>query len=181
LPSTIDLWMDELKVGRTFATNGPLIEFKLGGEMVGSELKFDGPQATVPFTAKLRSIVPVDHLEIVCNGQVVKTLPIDAAKESADISDTLPLQESGWCVLRAWSEKAEYPVMDNYTYATTSPVYVTIAGKRAYSKKDADYFEAWIDRTIEVTSQYPDWNSPAEKELVLKRLHEARSVYENLH
>jgi len=71
--------------------------------------------------------------------------------------------------------------MDNYSYATTSPVYVSIAGKRAYSKKDAEYFEAWIDRTFEITSQYPDWNSPAEKELVLKRLHEARSIYEDLH
>jgi hypothetical protein len=60
-------------------------------------------------------------------------------------------------------------------------VYVTIAGKRTHSKKDAEYFEAWIDQTIEVTSQYPDWNSPAEKNLVLKRLREARSVYQNLH
>jgi TolB protein len=71
--------------------------------------------------------------------------------------------------------------MDNYTYATTSPVYISIAGKRSYSKKDAEYFAAWIDRTTEITSQYPDWNSPSEKELVLKRLHEARSIYENLH
>jgi len=136
-PVGIDTWLDELKQGRTFATNGPLIEFKLGGQMVGSELKFDAPQPSVPFTVKLRSIVPVDHLEIVCNGQVVKTLSTDATKESADISGSLPLHESGWCVLRAWSEKAEYPVMDNYSYATTSPVYVSIAGKRAYSKKDA--------------------------------------------
>jgi TolB protein len=180
-PASVDTWLDELKLGRTFATNGPLIEFKLGGEMVGSELKFDAPQTAVPFTAKLRSIVPVDHLEVVCNGKVMKTLPTDTAKESADISGTLPLEGSGWCVLRAWSEKAEYPVMDNYIYATTSPVYVTIAGKRACSKKDAEYFEAWIDRTIEITSQYPDWNSPAEKELVLTRLREARSIYENLH
>jgi len=180
-PASIDTWLDGLKQGRTFATNGPLIEFKLGGEMVGSELKFDSSQKAVPFTAKLRSIVPVDHLEIVCNGKVVQTLATDAAKESADISGSLPLQESGWCVLRAWSEKAEFPVMDNYTYATTSPVYVTIAGKRAYSRKDVEYFAAWIDRTIEVTSQYPDWNSPEEKELVVKRLHEARSVYQNLH
>ncbi|HET6929544.1 MAG TPA: CehA/McbA family metallohydrolase [Candidatus Acidoferrum sp.] len=180
-PASVDTWLDELKQGRTFATNGPLIEFKLGGEMVGSELKFDSPQTAVPFAAKLRSIVPVDHLEAVCNGKVVKTLPTGAAKESADTTGTLPLQESGWCVLRAWSEKTEYPVMDNYTYATTSPVYVTIGGKRAYSKKDAEYFQAWIDRTIEITSQYPDWNSPEEKDLVLKRLGQARSIYENLH
>jgi TolB protein len=180
-PASIDTWLDELKQGRTFATNGPLIEFKLGGEMVGSELKFDVPQSSLSFSVKLRSIVPVDHLEIVCNGKVVKTLPTDAAKESADIAGSLPLQESGWCVLRAWSEKAEYPVLDNYSYATTSPVYVAIGGKRAYSKKDAEYFTAWIDRTIEITSQYPDWNSPAEKEYVLKRLREARAVYEQLH
>ena len=153
---------------------------KLGGEMVGSELKFDAPQSSVSFTAKLRSIVPVDHLEIVCNGKVAKSLATDTAKESADITGTLPLQESGWCVLRAWSEKAEYPVMDNYSYATTSPVYVTVAGKRAYSRKDAEYFAAWIDRTIEITLQYPDWNSPAERDFVLKRLREARSVYQQL-
>jgi hypothetical protein len=180
-PASIDTWLDELKLGRTFATNGPLIEFKLGGQMVGSDLKFDSPQTSVPFTAKLRSIVPVDHLEVVCNGKVAQTLPTDASKESADTNGFLPLQESGWCVLRAWSEKAEYPVMDNYSYATTSPVYVTIARKRAYSKKDAEYFEAWIDRTFEITSQYPDWNSSTEKELVLKKLREARSVYVNLH
>ena len=62
----------DLKQGRTFATNGPLLEFRLGGEMVGSELKFDAAQEAVPFTAKLRSIVPVDHLEVVCNGKVVQ-------------------------------------------------------------------------------------------------------------
>src|SRR5260221_4488870 len=129
-PASIDTWLDELKQGRTFATNGPLIEFKLGGKMVGTEVKFGAPQASVPFTVKLRSIVPVDHLEIVCNGKVVKTLPTDAAKESAAISGTLALQESGRGVLLAWSDKAEYPVMDNYSYATTSPVYVTIGGER---------------------------------------------------
>jgi len=179
-PANVDTLLDELKRGRTFATNGPLIEFTMGGEMVGSELKFDVAPAGVAFTAKLRSIVPVDHLEVVCNGKVVQSLLLDGSKESADMKGSLALQESGWCLLRAWSEKAEYPVMDKYTYATTSPVYVTIGGRRAYSKKDAEYFEAWIDRTLEVTSQYPDWNSGAEKELVLKRLREGRSVYESL-
>jgi Tol biopolymer transport system component len=178
-PASIDTWMDELKRGRTFATNGPLIEFKLGGEMVGSELKFDAAQAAVPFTARLRSIVPVDHLEVVCNGKVAQSLLKNGPKDTADVEGTLALSESGWCVLRTWSEKAEYPVMDNYAYATTSPVYVTVGGKRAYSKKDAEYFEAWIDRTTEITAGYPDWNSAAERELVLKRLREARGVYES--
>jgi len=177
--SSIETFLDNLKQGRTFATNGPLVEFKLGGEMVGSELKLDGAQKGVPFTAKLRSVVPVEHLEVVCNGKVAQSL-LKQASDTADFSGEIPLGESGWCVLRAWSEKAEYPVMDHYAYATTSPVYVTIAGKRAYANKDAEYFAAWIDRTIEATSQYPDWNSAEEKELVLNRLREARKIFEGL-
>ena len=173
-------WLQALKKGRTFATNGPLIEFTLRGQKVGDELKFEGAQAAVPFTAKLRSIVPVDHFEVLCNGRVVETLKLAGARDSADITGTLPLEESGWCVLRASSDNAEYPVLDNYVYATTSPVYVTIGGKAPRSPEDAKYFAAWIDRTIDTTSHYPDWNSPAEKEYVLKRLAEAKTIYEKL-
>ncbi|MGC1613676.1 MAG: CehA/McbA family metallohydrolase [Candidatus Acidiferrum sp.] len=178
--ASLQTWMDSLKHGRTFATNGPLIEFTLGGQMVGDEMKFDGEQAAVVFTAKLRSIVPVDHFEVVCNGRVTATLKLEGARDSADISATMPLKESGWCVLRASSDEAEYPVLDNYVYATTSPIYVTIGGKAPRSPEDAKYFAAWIGRTIDVTSQYPDWNSPAEKDYVLKRLLEAKGIYEKL-
>ena len=60
------------------------------------------------------------------------------------------------------------------------PVYVTVAGKRAYSKEDADYFKAWIDRIIEITDAYPDWNSPEEKQGVMNTLRQARAVYDSL-
>jgi len=176
----IEAWMDSLKKGRTFATNGPLIEFTLDGQRVGEELKFDGAQTAVAFTAKLRSIVPVDHFEVVCNGRIAQTLPLQEARDSGDVKGTLPLKESGWCVLRASSDNAEYPVLDNYVYATTSPVYITIGSKPPRSQADAKYFAAWIDRMIDTTSLYPDWNSPAEKAFVLKRLLDAKIIYEQL-
>lgn len=179
-PVSLEAWMDSLRNGRTFATNGPLIDFTLGGLRVGDELKFDGARAAVPFTAKLRSIVPVDHFEVVCNGRVAQTLKLEGARDSGDVKGTLPLKESGWCVLRASSDNAEYPVLDKYVYATTSPIYVTFSGEAPRSTEDARYFAAWVDRTIDVTSHYPDWNSPAEKEYVLKRLTEAKAVYEKL-
>jgi TolB protein len=179
-PTSIETWMENLKKGRTFATNGPLIEFTLGGETVGGELKFESAQAAVPFTAKMRSVVPVDHLEVVCNGKVAQILKLEGTRDFADDSGTVPVNESGWCVLRIWSEKAEYPVMDNYAYATTSPVYVTLGGKRAFAKEDADYFVAWIDRTIQITDQYPDWNSAEEKEGVMKKLRDAKAIYAGL-
>ena len=175
-----ELWFEALNRGRTFATNGPLIEFAIAGQRVGEELKFDSAQEAVPFTAKMRSIVPVDHLEVVCNGKVVRTLKLEEARNSAEITGTLPMKESGWCLLRAWSEKAEYLVLDNYAYATTSPIYVTIGGKGPRSPEDARYFAAWIERVMDATSSYPDWNSTAEKEYVMKKLAEGKAVYEKL-
>ena len=176
----LDEWMDSLKNGRTFATNGPLVSFTLEGKTVGDELRLDSPQPAVPFTARLNSIIPVDHFEVVCNGKVLTEVKLDSAREAADVHGTIPVKESGWCVLRAWSDKAEYPVMDNYAYATTSPIYINVAGAKPRSPEDAKYFAAWIARTIEITSAYPDWNSPREKELVLRRLSEAKQIYEKM-
>jgi TolB protein len=191
--------LDALKNGATFATNGPLLDFSLGGQEIGSELNFAEPQGAVPFRVKLRSIVPLNHFEIVCNGKTVKKLALPPPEariprgskaggdfygtrfaEASDEGGTVPLQGSGWCVLRASSDKAEYPVLDNYVYATTSPIYVTIGGKPPRSTEDAKYFVAWIKRVEDVTSHYPDWNSAGEKEGVLKQLARAKEVFEKL-
>ena len=83
-------------------------------------------------------------------------------------------------MLRASSDKAEYPVPDNYVYATTSPVYVTIGGKKPSSPEDAKYFVAWVARVMEETGKYPDWNSAAEKEYVMGKLAEGKRVFEGL-
>jgi TolB protein len=172
-------WFEALRHGRTFATNGPLLEFHIPQADIGDDLQLKEAQ-TVQFTAKLRSIAPVDHLEVVCNGKVAKDLKLEKDRRSVDMEGTLPLKESGWCVLRTWSDTAEYPVMDKYAYATTSPIYVTIADRKPRSPKDAKYFAAWIQRTIEVTENYPDWNSAEEKEGVRKKLKEAQKIYEGM-
>jgi Tol biopolymer transport system component len=179
-PLDIVALLEALKKGRTFATNGPLLDFSLGGESIGGELKFDAPQTVIPFKARLRSIVPVDHFEMVCNGRVVQALPLNSARDAAEASGAVAMKESGWCVLRASSDKAEYPVLDNYVYATTSPIYVTIGGRPPRSTEDAKYFVAWIERVEDATSHYPDWNSVAEKAGVLRELAQAKEIFEKL-
>ncbi len=169
-------WLAALKAGRSFASNGPLLDFSLGGQPIGAELQLARPGRQA-FTAHLRSIVPIDHLEIVCNGRVVRSLPLTGGRTEADVTGQLPLATSGWCVLRASSDRAEYPVLDNYPYATTSPIYVTMAGRPQRAPEDAAYFVAWIERVIEATGRHPDWNSAAEKDAVIARLREAQALY----
>ena len=127
-PLNIDHWLDSIKHGRTFATNGPLLGFSLGGKELGDELSLPAGENKVKFTAWLRSFVPVDHLQVICDGDVVRDLKLTGNGETADFEDTLPISRSGWCLLRAWSEKAEHPILDMYPYATTSPIYVKVAG-----------------------------------------------------
>jgi len=178
-PLAVGPWLAALKAGRSFATNGPLLGFQLGGASIGDELEFATARSDVPFSARLASIVPVDHLDLVCNGRVVRSFLHQAASRAA-FEGRIALRESGWCLLRASSDAARAPILDNYVYATTSPIYVSIGGRKPQSPADARYFAAWIDRVTESTSAYPDWNSGAERAGVLERLAQAKAVYVGL-
>jgi TolB protein len=176
-PLNIDPWLTSLKQGHTFATNGPLLGFTLGGRNLGDELRLPASENKIKFTAWLRSIVPIDHLEVICNGRVVRELKLTDDRETADVEDVIPISQSGWCLLRAWSDKAEHPVLDAYPYATTSPIYVTVAGSAPKPIDDAAYFVAWIDRMIQDAKSNRDWNTQAEKSSTLNLLEQARAVY----
>ena len=176
-PLDIASWLDSLKNGHTFATNGPLLGFTLGGKEPGEELRLPAGDNKVQFKAWLRSIVPVDHLQVICNGDVASALKLTGDRETLDAEDTISISRSGWCLLRAWSEKPEHPILDLYPYATTSPVYVTVTGSDVKSPGDAAYFAAWIDRLIEAAKKNQDWNTGAEKKEVLETLIKARQIY----
>jgi Tol biopolymer transport system component len=173
-------WLENLKRGRTFATNGPLLGFTLGEQPIGSELKLPAGSHEVKFRAWLRSIVPVDHLQIVCNGNVVRDLKLGPKRDTADEEGSLSISSTGWCVLRASSDKAEYPILDLYPYATTSPIYMNVDGSARHAKEDASYFIAWIDQLIASTQANKAWNSESEKQIVMDQLSRARKVYAGL-
>jgi hypothetical protein len=179
-PARPSTWLAALKSGHTFASNGPLLGFTLGSKEVGDELKLPAGEQKVKFTAWMRSIVPVDHLEVVCNGRVAQDLKLSGNRQSADAEGTVAFAQSGWCVLRASSDKPEYPVLDDYVYATTSPIYVSVQGSATKSPEDAGYFIGWIDRLTEAARANREWNSQAEQTAVQTTLDEARQVYVGL-
>jgi Tol biopolymer transport system component len=182
-PLKIEPWLESIKAGRTFATNGPLLRFSLGGVGIGGELRLQrksSEKVEVRFSAEMNSIVPVDHLQIVCNGKVAREVALAGDHTSAHIADSLALDSSGWCVLRAFSDKAEYPILDLYPYATTSPVYVHMDGAPLRSTADAAYFVAWVDHLIAAAQGNSSWNTDAERESVLSLLREARARYAKL-
>jgi Tol biopolymer transport system component len=174
---THDAWLAALKAGRTFVTNGPLLEFTLDGREPGGEIRLPAGGGTLRARAVLRSIVPVDRLEIVANGEVVATLETRAGGTTADASRPLRVTGSGWYTLRAWRERPHHPVLDIYPFGTTSPIYVTVGGAPIRSRPDAEYFLRWIDRLDQAARAHPDWNTSEEKAAVLADLQAARAVF----
>lgn len=176
-PLTQRSFLGAIKAGRTFATNSALLELSINGQGIGSELQLPNGRHGVRVRARMRSLIPIEHLEIVKNGDVVATLPVAADSMSASADTTLQIDKSAWILLRAWSRGARHPIYDFAPMATTSPVYITVGGAPIRSQKDAEYFIAWIDRLIASAERYQEYNTPAEKERVLARLSEARAEY----
>jgi TolB protein len=168
--------LDSLRAGRSFATNGPLLELTVNGQGLGDEVRLPASGAEVRARMRLRSNVAIDHLELVVNGEP-REIPLVGDRRSIDTTVRVPVRRSGWILLRARSDSAQYPVLDLYPYATTSPVYLTVGGRPARSRADAEYFVAWIDRVRAAAEASRDWNTRAERESVLAELRRARAEF----
>jgi hypothetical protein len=166
-----------LKQGRTFASNGPQLAIEVAGKAPGDTLELPAGGQTVRYRAALRSPVAIDHFEVVLNGRVVARHRLTKGRTHADVSGQLKLNQSGWIVLRAWNDGADPLILDLYPYATTSPVYVSVAGAPTDSPADARYFVHWLDRTIAAAEGRTDYNDDRERKATLDYLHAAQAVY----
>ncbi len=176
-PLTRDGYLAGLKAGRSFATNGPLVEMTLGGKALGDEIPLPPGGGSLRLRATLRSFVPVERFELVSNGEVVARFDPGVDSTGATVDTTITISRSGWYTLKAWSTRARHPVLDIYPFATTSPIYVTVGGEPIRSPSDAAYFVRWIDRLDSLARTSTAWNSKAEQEGTLRKFGEARKVF----
>ncbi len=172
-------WLEGLKNGRTLATNSAILGFEINQSGPGSELQLKGRKANVNYKGFMRSVIPMDHLEIISNGKVIKQISLIGDKTSADFEGTISIEKSGWVLLRAWNDNAHIDIQDFYPYATTSPIYIFLNQQPVRSTEDATYFLQWIDKVYESASKQV-YLTESEKALTLNNINEARKVYERI-
>ncbi len=165
-----------LREGRNFVSNGPLLGLEIGGVRPGGTLAVDGNTDTTYHVA-MRSPLPVDHLELVYNGRVVKSFTLRGDRHTLDNGGVVHLPRSGWLLLRAWNEGADPLLFDLYPYATTSPVYVSSPRPPPPAGSDAAYFVSWLDRLLDEVGSRDDFNSEQEKRVTLEYFRHARDEY----
>ena len=164
-------WLDAIRMGRTFVTNGPLLSFTLDGHEAGDSIVLSTAR---PLRAHvtLKSNVPIDHLQLVSNGKVVARL--DGA---TDTTFNMTPDRTGWFLLRAYSDKPRLPILDLYPFASTSPIYVRVGDARPRCGEDAEYFLTWIDLLTPRVRSDTHWNSASEREQTLEMIARARAIF----
>ncbi len=102
-PLRYDTWLDAVRRGRTFVTNGPVIELAIAGVGVGDEITLTGPRPVrgvgrVRFDPE-RDVI--NRLELVQGGAVVQVEETPFGPGELRINTRLSVEQSTWVALRA--------------------------------------------------------------------------------
>ncbi len=177
---TYAAWIDAYKRGRSFATNGPLLQFSVNGHEAGDEIRADHGPVKLEVVATVESIVPMDAVDLIVNGRSVKRIALGADKFKLQIKEPLELAESAWVALRVHGPGHRLAPNDREVYAHTSPVYVTIGGRPVAAPEDARFFVEQIDILIARVDQRGVFENRAQRDELVRRFREGQDVYRQL-
>lgn len=94
-------WIDAVRAGRTFVSNGPLIESTLNGVVPASRLDLSADIKPLQVRAAVKSAVRFEHLELLWNGDVIADIASTTSPPyHAVLERELPLQARGWLAVR---------------------------------------------------------------------------------
>jgi hypothetical protein len=170
-PLTYEAWLAGVRRGRTFVTNGPILDFRVAGKEMGEEVLLDRAGAVtiegrVRFDPKRDR---VDRLELIENGQLTGSFP--RLNNAGEISFRLPYQvhQSCWLAIRSRGWRLdETSSFSNKSLAHSAPVYLTLknAPELAQGPLAQAMARSWIARLEDLEArlapdQVPILSQPA--------------------
>lgn len=177
-PLTVESWLQGITRGRTFATTGPMLFLEVEGKQPGDEIALaSGDNPTLTVRTETISIVPIDSLQILVNGEVVETVHATDRFHLTHES-TVALPHGGWVAARVLGPPSPY-IGDDYAFAQTSPVYVVVNGRRFVSAEDVRFLHETVD-AIWNRVENSNWRTAREKEEFHATVEAAREVYRRL-
>lgn len=134
-----DAWWQGLKAGRSFVTNGPLLRVHANGQPPGTVIKArKGSKVSIDLTGRLDGRDPVRHIEVIVNGLVHQTIPMEQLSATGKIGQ-LSFDSSGWFLVRSIAD-----IPETFRFASTAPFYVEIGETpNRISRQSAAFFLDW--------------------------------------
>jgi hypothetical protein len=181
------------RAGRTFATNGPLVDFRINGVGPGDTLRLNRPDDTLDIRFEACSIGRLKRLEVVANGKVIHSSGPQSDPHRISGSVRFGAERSRWFAARVFGPADEHlagelegqplgaEAYGAVQFAHTSPVEVCVQGApvRDAQPGDAEYFARWCDAVLTAWHahllQSPE--SGRHAPLVVERIRRAKDVF----
>lgn len=130
---TYDLWKEAVRSAETFVTCGPLMEFNVDGNRMGSRVKMAANGGTVDVVWEVASItMPMTKVELVVNGEVREGTSVKPLKAKGRWRVKIP--HSSWLALLV---RGRYAGQPEIVAAHSSPVMVEVKGSEFFAAADA--------------------------------------------
>lgn len=127
-------YLAALKAGQSFVSTGPILDLRVAGQRPGQVIRTPG--STVDWTLTVASTVPLSRIELLVNGEVVQTLPVPSQFPARqELQGRLTLPSGGWVAARAVGKLTQWPAMDSYPFAHTSPIWLGTQGSTDPDKR----------------------------------------------
>ena len=168
-------WLDGLRAGRTFITNGPLLRLEVAGHGPGHDvLAPAGPN--LPVVVEWSGAQPIDRIEVVVDGEVVATDADLGGALSGVVHADVPVAGARWLAARSFGRRRTS--YGHALWAHTSPIYLSgsPAGARAGAAATRvidgiDDAMAWIRTTAR-------FDEAAQRDRMLELFAEGRARFE---
>ena len=140
-------WIDAVKAGRTFVTNGPLLALTADGFGPGSVLLIPPEGRRIPVRIEARGTAGFDRVELLLNGSIAAAREASGNRQAALLEVELAPTENAWLAARCWGRDR---LPDGQcVYAHTSPIYLRTEGPpRSPAPASTAPLLAVLDRTL---------------------------------
>jgi hypothetical protein len=168
---TYDNWIAGLRAGRTFVSNGPLLEFRANGKEPGASIETSG---MLKVSAAAVSRLPFERLQIVYNGEVIAER---TARNHRDVQleEEIVVTRGGWLAARVSGGGQTHG--GNTVFAHTSPVYVRVPGTPHRKSGAAGAFVDEIEESMQFIRKNYRFAKDADRALALGRFEEGRRAF----
>lgn len=115
-------YLEAVRRGRSFVTNGPLLKFSVGGAEAGGVV---GANVNQPIEWKLEaaSVAPIEKVEILVNGKVVWSGQGLSEAGRKTFAGKINTPSGGWIAARVYGGATRPPMSDSYPFAHTAPIW----------------------------------------------------------
>ena len=162
-PFSVENWYEAYRDNASFVTNGPMLFLET------VELS----DQRVRLTIDVRSRDPLDRIEIVANGRVVRMFQVPEGETSFDAEVAMESSEQTWAAVRCFAKSDSTIRM-----AHSKPVFFSDGDWD--DRADARFFVDWIDELIAQTKAEPDrFVSDSDRSAVLSIYQQASSFYKS--